>query len=303
MESHLSEESLWAGALAARLRLLQADFADDDSATRQDCINQEIEHALKGCVPDKQKSLLGALATRFPVWQSSAPVQEAPAPALPSAPETPEALLQRVLEVLPSLPAAQQAGFIGHLKRAGLVAEPSGAEFKVSPDLLKRLGLDASRSFSTDRVAKTLAMLLDTTLALDQLVWTLWKQIAPRSVVRREADFAKLSGEFLAGSNEVSAAQVIQTLERTRKLVASLLGAIGRAGAAYARERARLFDPDAIQASAGPEKKWNESMEFASWRKYVQLCKEYGAEPVIEKGIQEAIARAAENLIMGRPVG
>ena len=41
--------------------------------------------------------------------------------------------------------------------------------------------------------------------------------------------------------------------------------------------------------------------EFACWRKYVQLCKEYGAEPVIEKGIQEAVAKAAENLIMGRP--
>lgn len=303
MESHLSEESLWAGALAARLRLIQADFADDDSATRQDCVNQEIEHALKGCVPDKRKTLLAALALRFPAWQSSTPIRETQAPVPLSAPEAPETLLEHVLEVLPSLPAAQQADFIGRLKHAGLVPEPAGAEFRVSPELLKRLGLDASRSFGTDRVAKTLAILLDTTLALDQLAWTLWKQIAPRSVARREADFAKLSGEFLAGGNEVSAAQVMQTLERTRKLVASLLGAIGRAGAAYARERARLFDPDAIQASAGPEKKWNESMEFASWRKYVQLCKEYGAEPVIEKGIQEAIARAAENLMMGRPVG
>ena len=163
--------------------------------------------------------------------------------------------------------------------------------------------MDGSRSFGPDRVAKTLALLLDTTLALDQLAWTLWRQIAPRSVVRKDAELAKLSGDYLAGSSEVSTDQVRHTLERTRKLIASLLGAIGRAGAAYARERARLFDPDAIQASAGTEKKWNESLEFASWRKYVQLCKEYGAEPFIEKGIQEAMARAAENLIMGRPVG
>ena len=97
--------------------------------------------------------------------------------------------------------------------------------------------------------------------------------------------------------------QVAQTLERTRKLIAGLLGAIGRAGAAYARDRARIFDPNSIEADARAEKKWNESVEFACWRKYVQLCKEYGAEPIIEKGIQEAMARAAENLIMGRPVG
>jgi hypothetical protein len=136
---------------------------------------------------------------------------------------------------------------------------------------------------------------------MDQLVWTLWKQLAPKSLIRRETDLAKLSAEYLTGSNEVSTAQVLQSLERTRKMVAGLLGAVGRAGGAYARERARLFDPNAIEADARSEKKWNESLEFACWRKYVQLCKEYGAEPVIEKGIQEAVAKAAENLIMGRP--
>jgi hypothetical protein len=112
-----------------------------------------------------------------------------------------------------------------------------------------------------------------------------------------------LSGEYLAGSNEVSTAQLLQTLERTRKLVAGLLGAVGRAGAAYARDRARIFDPTAIEADARAEKKWNESVEFSCWRKYVQLCKEYGAEAAIEKSIQEAMAKATENLIMGRPVG
>jgi len=81
---------------------------------------------------------------------------------------------------------------------------------------------------------------------------------------------------------------------------AGLLGAVGRAGNTFARERARLFDPNAIEADARGEKKWNESLEFACWRKYVQLCKEYGAEPVIEKGIQEAMAKAAENLLLGR---
>jgi hypothetical protein len=91
-----------------------------------------------------------------------------------------------------------------------------------------------------------------------------------------------------------------QSLERTRKLIAGLLGAIGRAGAAYARDRARLFDPGAIEADARAEKKWNESLEFACWRKYVQLQKEYGSEATVEKSIQEAMAKAAENLILGR---
>src|SRR5437016_5732346 len=47
MESYLSEEALWAGGLASRLRLIQANFADDSSSIRQGYIIEEIERAIK----------------------------------------------------------------------------------------------------------------------------------------------------------------------------------------------------------------------------------------------------------------
>src|SRR6266853_114656 len=106
METHLAEESLWASSLAARLRLLQANFADDDPAERKDYIVQEIERALKGVVPDKRRALLDALALRFPAWQSSRPAPVAA--AAPAAPETPEALLERLIEALPELSPEQR---------------------------------------------------------------------------------------------------------------------------------------------------------------------------------------------------
>jgi hypothetical protein len=307
MESQLSEEALWAVALAARLRVLQANFADDDAATRQSFLVEEIERALKGCVPDTRRVLLDALAVRFPSFESggSLPDPKAKAPAAPPAPLTPEELLQRLLDAIPKMSGLQRSEMTEKFANAGVlqvvVSEKSGGGFETPPELQKRLALAAGQSVNADRAGKTLAMLLDMVLTMDQLVWTLWKQIAPKSMVRREADLAKLSGEYLIGSNEVSSAQVQQTVEKTRKMIAGLLGAVGRAGGSYARERARLFDPSAIEADSRSEKKWNESVEFACWRKYVQLSKEYGAEPVIEKGIQEAVAKAAENLIMGRP--
>ncbi len=308
MESQLSEETLWAVALAARLRTLQANFADDDPATRQSFLVEEIERSLKGCVPEKRRAMLDALAVRFPSMQMSGPAPDAKAkaPAAPPPPLTPEELLQRLLESVPKLSGAQRSEFTDKLAAAGLLQvvvteKGGGTGLEIPPELQKRLNLPAGQSLHAERSGKALAMLLDMVLTMDQLVWTLWKQLAPKSMVRREADLAKLSGEYLAGSTEVSTAQVTQTLERTRKMVAGLLGAVGRAGGAYARERARLFDPNAIRADAGAEKKWNESLEFACWRKYEQLSKEYGAEPVIEKNIQEAVAKAAENLIMGRP--
>lgn len=303
MESHLSEESLWASALAARLRLLQANFADDDPATRQDFIAQEIERALKGSVPEKRKALLEALAQLFPTFQAAAPVASDQTPAPGAFPTDPDSLLEAFLASVSGLPPEQKQEFADRVRRAGLAPQAAAAGFEVGPELLKRLGLDGTRPVSAERAAKALAMLVDMVLTLDQLVWTLWKQIAPKSMVRKEGDLVKLSGEYLAGSNEVSTAQLLQLLERSRKLVAGLLGAVGRAGAGYARERARIFDPNAIEADARAEKKWNESVEFACWRKYVQLNKEYGAEAAIEKSIQEAMAKATENLIMGRPVG
>jgi hypothetical protein len=303
MEAPLSEESLWAVALAARLRTLQANFADDDAATRQTYLTEEIERALKGSVPEKRRALLDALAIRFPSWQTAAPVRDAAAPA-PAAPSTPEELLEQLLAKLPSLTDPQRAAFTGKLQAAGLIPEKAattGAGIDLPAEMQRRLGLQTGQSFDPERAGKTLALLLDMVLTMDQLVWTLWKQLAAKSAIRKEADLVKLSAQYLTGSPEVSNAQMVQTLERTRKMVAGLLGAVGRAGAAFARERARLFDPEAIKADARSEKGAFESLEFACWRKYVQLCKEYGAEPVIEKGIQEAVAKAAENLVMGRP--
>ena len=197
MESHLSEESLWASALAARLRVLQANFADDDTATRQSFLVEEIERGLKGCVPEKRKVLLDALAARFPSWRDLTPARAtlAPAaPAVPAAPPAPEALLAQLLEGIPSVTPAQRADMMDKLKAAGLVSQERVAGgIEIPVELQKRLGLAEGRAVNPERAAKILAVLLDMVLTMDQLIWTLWKQLAPKSVVRREVDLNKLS--------------------------------------------------------------------------------------------------------------
>ena len=70
MESHLSEEALWASGLASRLRLIQANFADDPSSVRQGYLLEEIERALKPVSPTRRKNYLDSLAERFPARQS-----------------------------------------------------------------------------------------------------------------------------------------------------------------------------------------------------------------------------------------
>jgi hypothetical protein len=304
MGSYLSEEAMWATGLASRLRLVQANFADDQPAARQNFIVEEIERSLKGIVPSKRKVYLNALAEKFPAWEpsadSAAPVIVQAAPAVE---ETPEVLLQKLLNTASRLTPESKAEFARKLQQAGLVTAPAGGGGgfpELPPELQKKLGMVGGKQLDPERALKMLVSLSELTLALDQLVWALWRQMAPKSNFRKETEFNKLIGPYLAGDPEVSTQLLNQPLERTRKLIAGLLGAVGRASSTYAKKHTARFAPEVIEDWAKIEKKWSESLEQVCWRKYVQHAKEHATEPAIENEIQESITKAAENLIMGR---
>jgi hypothetical protein len=297
--SHLTEESLWASSLAARLRLVQANFADDPAATRQGYLHEEIERAIKDVNPGKRRAFLEALQQRFPVWQSSEP---APAPAAPaSGIDTPEAALDKLLEFSPQLPPEVRAAMSRKLQASGFAITQAGGGGlpELPPEVLRKMGLAAGQQPNPERVVKLLTGLAEMVLALDQLVWTLWKQLAPKANVRKDGDFSKLIGPYLAGDAETSTPVVAAPLDKTRKLIAAMLGAIGRAGPAFAKKHVSQFSPEAIEDLAKLEKKWNESLEFAAWRKYRELYKERSTEATLEIELQEAIAKSAE-ILMGR---
>jgi hypothetical protein len=178
--------------------------------------------------------------------------------------------------------------------------KPAASFLELPPELHKKLGLPADKPLQMERSVKLLVITMELALALDQLGWALWKQVAPKSAIRKEAELNKLVGTYLAGDAEVSTAQLNQLVEKTRRLIAGLLGAVGRAGSTYAKKYATRLAPEVIEDWAKMEKKWNESVEAACWRKFLQQAKEHATEPAIEHEIQEAIARAAENLILGR---
>lgn len=303
MESYLSEEALWANGLASRLRLVQANFADDQASSRRNFISEEIERALKSVAPSKRKAYLDALAEKFPAWQPAGGVS-APAPVTEQtgAPETPEALLQKLLALAPQLAPEMKMEFAKKLQQVGLAAATSGggALPELPAELQKKLGMSAGKPLDPERALKMLVALSEFSLALDQLVWALWRQMAPKSNIRKEIEFNKLAGPYLGGDPEVSTQLLIQPLERTRKLIAGLLGAIGRASSTYAKKHAGRFAPEVIEDWAKMEKKWSESLEQVCWRKYVQHAKEHATEPAIENEIQEAITKTAESLILGR---
>jgi len=304
MGSHLSEEELWAANLASRLKLLQANCANDSASERQDHITEEVERALKDVVPSQRETYLKVLGQRFPAWQIVKAPRVAEQPGDP-VPDDPELLLERLIESSSSLSSEAKADFVKKLQAAGFPVPEGGtsARMEVSPELRKTLGLKPEQEIDADRLLKMATGLTELVHALDQLVWTLWRQLAPRSTYRKEAEFNKLVGPYLSGDPEVSTQVLGQPLEKTRKLIAAFLGSVGRAGSTYAKQHASRFAPEVIEDFANIEKKWTESIELVCWRKYQDHYKEHATEPAIENQIQEAIVKATENLIMGRVAG
>lgn len=303
MESYLSEESLWASGLASRLRLIQANFADDPASVRQGYVIEEIERALKPVSPTRRKVYLDSLAERFPAWEGTRSVATSDT-NVRGALLTPEEMVAGLIELAPTLSVEARASFAKQLQAVGLCVKESASAFlELPPELQKKLGLPPGKPLQLERAVKLLVITTDLALALDQLAWALWKQLAPKSAIRKEAEFNRLAGAYLAGDAEVSTPQLTQPVEKTRRLIAGLLGAVGRAGSSYAKKYISRLSPEVIEDWAKMEKKWNESIETVCWRKFVQQAKEHASEPAIEHEIQEGIAKAAENLILGRIAG
>src|SRR5260221_3061273 len=110
MDSHLSEESLWASGLSSRLRLIQANFADDPSSVRQGYIIEEIERALKPVSPTKRVVFLDSLKERFPDWEGVRTTASSDT-KFGTAPLTPEELVARLVELAPTLSPEARAAF------------------------------------------------------------------------------------------------------------------------------------------------------------------------------------------------
>jgi len=131
MESHLSEEALWASGVASRLRLIQANFADDPSSVRQSYIIEEIERALKPVSPTKRKVYLDTLAERFPAWEGvrSAPRSDV---TVGPTPLTPEELVARLVELAPTLSPEARTAFANQLQAVGLSIKESPNAFGIA---------------------------------------------------------------------------------------------------------------------------------------------------------------------------
>lgn len=308
MTAHLSDEALWAVGLGARLRMLQASFADDDAAARRDYIAEELEREIREIPASRRKAYLEALAERFPGWENATvPADELVPETAPIVDSSPESLVRQLTALAGTLSDADRREMAERLQEAGfaLTVTLSAAAQEtddIPAELQKKLSLDPNQALDRKRAMRLVAVLIDLVVTMDQVAWNVWKNLAPNSRVRRDpgpsGDLRKVAGPFLVGDPEVSTAQVTQLLDKTRQLIAGLLAAVGATGEAFARQYLTRFSPQSIKEAADAEPGFFIGPEQRCWRKYTQLFNDVSGV-TIENEIANAIVKYTEDLIMG----
>ena len=303
MKSTPVKASEWAAGLAARLRLLQASFADDPFEVRERTLRDELEQALKTVALGQRKECMEALAMEFPVPEASkedgagkAKVAEA------TVPETPSVLVDHLIGLTRVMSPAERESIVAQFAGAGLLPANNGAT-EISEELKERLQkLAPGKRLDQARALRILDVLIEFAWSLDQLVWEVWKNIAPRSIIRHESgkhdDFRKTLGPYLTGDSEISTEEVKQLVNKTRKLVSGLMAAMGTVGEIHTQKFLKRLSPDAIRTQALAEPGVFESIEKKCWRKYTAVFAEMN-EAAVEREILDAIKKYTEKLVLG----
>jgi len=292
-------------ATANRLRLVQSDFADEPEQVRKDYLSDEIQRALGTLIPNERKAFLDELKQYFPTWDAKVEVRIEKAPVQTKTDQgelkDPGFLVSRLAELAPQLNEQQKRAIIEKLRQVGLAPSAvMGWPEQPAAALRAKLQAQPKDALEPGHVLELLTLCVELTASLDQVVWTTWRTIAPKSAIRRPAGLIKNMARFAAADADVPRGQVSHDLERLRQLVAAVVAAIGNAGRQFAHNYATKFSPTEIEGLAAMERGGMlVSKEVKNWRKYVELSAGRD-EATIESEIMQAIADYAESLMKGR---
>jgi hypothetical protein len=292
----------WAKRLGQRLSYLQARLARDPPEQRRASLEDELRRALLG-IPEAQRgAFLDALSARFPSWELATLAVNSPAAI---AKRTSTEIIKDFIALVPQLSESEREQVKRQLADLGVVGssqDPFDAESR--KDLQAKLKVSHEDPIEPQRLGKLFVALADTMASLDQLVWNVWRNMAPKSRIRHEkaeGDLRTLVRRSVTGDAEASAAQVQKQLEATRQLIAGIIAGLGPAGKTFADRYQERYAPDAIRAmiqAEGGASALFANAEARCWKKYTEISTEI-TQTSIETDVQDAVVKYVENLIRG----
>jgi len=164
-----------------------------------------------------------------------------------------------------------------------------------SGSLRRLLGMPEDEPIAPERLESLAWVLCAAMSNLDQVAWSTWEQVAPKSDLRRRAPLKEAVRAYLAGDRE--SAKIQEDAESTRLLCACLISALSQAGHLAHRRMADLA-PEEIESFARLERKWHEGLESACWRKYRELAGTLD-ESSVESEMLRRLGEYVESLVEG----
>ncbi len=290
---------------ANRLRLIQADLADEPAESRRAHLNDEVKSALEKVPMAERNDFLSAVEDRFPAWEGGRVMTGGDgSAAMLSATDMaeftdPGFLLRQLVKTAPSMTEEQRREAGEQLAAAGIA--PAGAG-EIPQEAFSRakaaMQIPADGDADAGRMLEAGALLAEQVILLDALCWKVWRQIAPESGYRSVVPLNTLLASYVSGSGETGRGQVSEALERFRALTAALTTSVGKVGRTVYAELAE-FSPSQVESLAKADKKWNESVELAAWRKYRELAGKLD-EATVESKVRQAVSRSVEEIVRPR---
>ena len=280
-----NEQSRKVAALAGRLRIVQAQLADEKPDFRRGQIEHEIEQAVSQIVPQEREPFLSELMAAFPALGASAEAVPsaksggAAAPAAPEAPKDPAVALvghvEGLVKLWAQLDADQRKAVLTRLAQGGVLPQvptgPSALPETVLRDFRAKLQMGSHDVPDPQRVMELSAMMLDFVIGADRLVWGMWaKKVAPMSTVRPNGPIQRFLREFSTNKFDptVSATSggAAVELKRLLEMSVAFISAIGQAGASFGDKFLAQFSPGSIEESVGDSAFRNKDAEC--WKIY-----------------------------------
>lgn len=294
----MPELSTLADSTANRLRLLQIELADANEEERKEFLTREITGVLKSVLPDKRRAFLTELEHRFPTWElrSGGAGQSEAAPGRPEAP--PEEhdwtfFLNELLKAVEGLSDGERQKLIERLAAAGLAPRSEG-EWPVgsAEELRSKLGIRDNQSLIPEQVVKLTVLLVELANGLERTIWKTWREIAPRSLIKKTGNLPKAMAESATGGET---AHVKSQIDQLRSLIVGITNSVAFLGYKVADKYLNELSPEAIKRTVPDPGMFRREARW--WEKYEQLA--WGPRDTIDREVREMVHKATEEIIQG----
>ena len=264
-----------ANATANRLRLIQVNFADEDTKTRKGYLDEEIQRALKKVDNQGRNKFLESLMAQFPESSQSVQSLNEPKVSQQNNELDPEIVFSQFISYVPTLTDQEKEFFKKRLQSAGFSVESdSGGQTKDVEVLLD------GREIDKVRASELLIILLDLTKSIDVTVRRICQEIlrfAPNRN-RPSIHFGKLFDtmkQFVTNEGKINNEELEKKVIDLRVLIGVILKAIFEIHVEYNTNHLSKISPQEI--SKDVHGNILEGKEVKCWKKYKDL---YEAEKI-----------------------